>query len=83
MPLMTPGCIRNLRIAIGTSGCPKEEQLAYETILTLRPHDHDTRFKLGSLYFQQGENAKGLKLYEEPKKAHYEKATELLAQYGK
>lgn len=62
---------------------PKEEQLAYESILTLRPQDHEIRFKLGSLYFQQGENAKGLKIYEELKKVHYGKAHELITEYGK
>lgn len=62
---------------------PSEEKAAYETILTLRPQDHDTRFKLGALYFQRGENARGLKVYEELKNAQYTQADKLLEQYGK
>lgn len=62
---------------------PQEEKSAYEAILELRPNDHETRFRLGSLYFQHGENARGLKVYEELKKAHYSKADELLTAYGK
>lgn len=61
---------------------PHEEKGAYESILALRPHDHDTLYKLGLLYFQQGENARGLKIYEDLKKAHYPKAEELLGIYG-
>lgn len=61
---------------------PHEEKGAYEAILALRPHDNETLFKLGMLYFQQGENARGLKIYEDLKKAHYSKAEELLGIYG-
>lgn len=60
-----------------------EEKAAYESILALRPHDRETLFKLGMLYFKNGENARGLKVYEELKKAHYAKADELLTAYGK
>lgn len=60
-----------------------EEKQAYETILSLRPQDHETRFKLGTLYFQDGENARGLKVYEELKKANYSKANDLLSIYGR
>ena len=61
----------------------QEEKEAYEAILSLRPQDHDTRFKLGTLYFQDGENARGLKIYEELKKAQFSKAQELLSIYGR
>lgn len=61
---------------------PENEKEAYEAILSLRPHDHETRFKLGCLYFQQGENARGLKIYEDLKNAHYSNADELLKIYG-
>jgi hypothetical protein len=60
----------------------KDEKAAYEAILALCPHDHETRFKLGALCFQQGENAKGLRIYEELKKAQYPKADDLLVNYG-
>lgn len=62
---------------------PHEEKLAYEAILELRPNDLETLYKLGNLYFQQGENAFGLKVYEELKKAKYNKADELLISYGR
>lgn len=61
---------------------PDEEKAAYEAILSLRPNDSETLYKLGKLYFQQGENARGLKVYEDLKKAHYPKAEELLGIYG-
>src|ERR1700733_5959989 len=37
---------------------PEEEIREYEIVLSLRPDDKDTLFKLGMLYFQQGLNAK-------------------------
>ncbi len=61
---------------------PNEEKEAYESILALRPQDHETRFNLGMLYFRRGENARGLKEFEELKKAQYSKADELLCIYG-
>ncbi|MGK5594595.1 MAG: tetratricopeptide repeat protein [Parachlamydiaceae bacterium] len=61
---------------------PKEEMKAYEAIISLRPHDHDTLFKLGILYFKLGENALGLKVYQELKKAHFKKAEMLMNYYG-
>lgn len=60
----------------------EEEKEAYKSILQLRPQDHETRFNLGLLYFKQGENARGLKVFEELKKANYNKADELLCIYG-
>lgn len=61
---------------------PEEEKKAYEALLELKPNDYETRYKLGSLYFKQGENAKGLKVYDELKKAQFSKADELLTIYG-
>lgn len=61
---------------------PLEEIKEYETIKRLLPNDLDNLFKLGMLYFQQGWNAKGLRVYEELKKAHYEKAENLIKYYG-
>lgn len=61
---------------------PEEEMREYETILTLRPNDHETLFKLGILYFQQGYNAKGLRLYEKLKLTHYLQAENLIEYYG-
>lgn len=61
---------------------PEEEIREYEQVLKLRPDDKDTLFKLGMLYFQQGHNAKGLRIYETLKKTHYSKAESLINFYG-
>lgn len=61
---------------------PLEEIREYETIQKLLPMDKDNLYKLGMLYFQQGMNAKGLRVYEELKKAHYNKAEILIKYYG-
>lgn len=60
----------------------QEEIQEYETILKLRPDDKETLFKLGVLYFEQGFNAKGLRVYEELKRANYKKAEMLIQYYG-
>lgn len=61
---------------------PMEEIKEYETIQKLAPGDWDNLYKLGMLYFQQGMNAKGLRVYEDLKKAHYIKAESLINHYG-
>lgn len=61
---------------------PKEEIKEYETILKLNPGDRDTLYKLGLLYFQQGLNAQGLRIYEELKRTNYKKAESLMEYYG-
>lgn len=61
---------------------PEAEIREYETILSLRPDDQDTLFKLGMLYFQQGHNAKGLEIYEALKHTHYKRAESLIKFYG-
>lgn len=61
---------------------PEEEIREYENILRLRPDDKETLFKLGMLYFQQGQNAKGLEVYETLKRSHYKKAESLIKFYG-
>lgn len=61
---------------------PMEEIAEYEIILNLRPNDKDTLFKLGMLYFQQGMNAKGLRVYEILRGTNYKKADSLIKFYG-
>lgn len=61
---------------------PKEEILEYETILQLCPDDKEILFKLGKLYFEQGQNAKGLQVYETLKTSNYKKAESLINYYG-
>jgi tetratricopeptide (TPR) repeat protein len=62
---------------------PLEEIKEYEAIRRLAPQDKDNLYKLGMLYFQQGMNAKGLRIYEELQKTHYIKAESLIKHYGK
>lgn len=61
---------------------PKEEIREYETILHLCPDDKETLFKLGKLYFEQGQNAQGLQVYETLKRSNYKKAESLIHFYG-
>lgn len=61
---------------------PKLEILEVEILLQLKPQDQNILFRLGALYFQQGQNAKGLQVYEKLKKVRYAQADELIASYG-
>ncbi|EPP34778.1 tetratricopeptide repeat family protein [Chlamydia ibidis] len=61
---------------------PLEEIQEYEMILKLKPGDVETMTKLGILYFQQGMNAKGLRIYGELKKRDYKKSRKLIKFYG-
>jgi tetratricopeptide (TPR) repeat protein len=61
---------------------PQEEIRELEMILTLRPNDKETLYKLGILYFQQGANAKGLLVYQRLKRLHENLAVRLIEHYG-
>ncbi len=61
---------------------PEEEIREYETILRIRPDDKETLFKLGVLYFQQGKNGDGLRIYEELRHTQHSKADALIKFYG-
>lgn len=61
---------------------PEEEVKEVETLLKLRSQDKEILFRLGTLYFKQGQNAKGLQVYEELRKANFKKAESLIASYG-
>lgn len=61
---------------------PNEEIKEYEIVLKLVPDDKETLYKLGILYFSQGFNAKGLRLYEELKSFNQKKADELIKYYA-
>lgn len=61
---------------------PKEEIKEYENILRINPDDKETLYKLGTLYFQQGMNAQGLRIFEELKKSNPKKAEGLIKSYG-
>jgi tetratricopeptide (TPR) repeat protein len=61
---------------------PLEEIREYETIISLSPEDTDALFKLGKLYFEQGQNASGLRIYEQLKHSEPEMADKLINCYG-
>ena len=61
---------------------PEEEIREYQAILRLRPDDKDTLFRLGVLHFQLGQNAHGLRIYEQLRQSHYKKAAALIKFYG-
>ncbi len=61
---------------------PELEIQEYEILLVLRPDDFEALYKLGTLYFQVGQNSKGLRIYEALKRQSAKRAKELIAQYG-
>ncbi len=63
-------------------GIPEEEIKEMELLASLRPQDKAILFRLGTLYFSQGMNAKGLKVYEELQKTNFKRAEDLIASYG-
>jgi hypothetical protein len=60
---------------------PEKEVLEYETMRIIQPEDRTILLNLGILYFRQGHNAKGLKVYDELKNSGDPKAEELIAHY--
>lgn len=60
---------------------PKKEIEQYETILRIVPQDNIALFKLGVLYFQQGQTARGLQIYQQLKHSHYPHTDKLLEFY--
>ena len=60
---------------------PEEEQIEYEKILEMDPHNDEILLRLGGLYFRKGETAKGLKIYDQLQGTDEEKALELINQY--
>jgi hypothetical protein len=62
---------------------PTEEVGEIETLLRLKPDAQELLCRLGALYFSQGFNAKGLRVYEDLKRANYKKAEDLITAYGK
>lgn len=60
----------------------EEEMEELETLSTLRPQDIEILSRLGTLYFQRGMHAKGLKIYQSLLLLHPIKAKHLIALYG-
>lgn len=61
---------------------PDKEIEECETIIKLAPDDHQALLRLGTLYFHQGKNAKGLEIYERLKPIQPLLADELIGSYG-
>lgn len=61
---------------------PKEEIREYEILLKLCPYDRQVLYDLGVLYFEQGMNAQGLKIYDDLKRVNLQKAEALIQHYG-
>ncbi|MGB7978268.1 MAG: hypothetical protein WCF19_03795 [Chlamydiales bacterium] len=61
---------------------PEEEMREVETLLKLRAQDKEILYRLGTLYFKQGMNAKGLQIYEELRRGNFKKAEDLMSAYG-
>lgn len=61
---------------------PEEEIRAYETLLKISPDDKEVLFRLGVLYFEQGQNAKALQIYDLLKGTKADKAEALISHYG-
>jgi lipopolysaccharide biosynthesis regulator YciM len=54
----------------------------YETILKVAPNENEVLLRLGSLYFEHGLSAQGLRLYEKLKNSgDTKKAEELISFY--
>jgi len=60
---------------------PELEINEYETLLKIRPSDQELLYRLGVLYFEQGHNSQGLKVYEQLKAADEEAAESLIGHY--
>lgn len=61
---------------------PDREIEECETIISLCPDDHQALLRLGTLYFRQGKNSKGLEVYEKLKTIQPLLAEELISHYG-
>lgn len=61
---------------------PQEEMREYEAILKVSTGAPEVLLRLGSLYFEHGFSAQGLRLYEALKNSNDPKAEELIASYG-
>ena len=64
-------------------GLYQKEIAEIELLLKLKAHDRELLFRLGSLYFEQNQNARGLEIYEQLKQSNFKRAEELISGYGK
>lgn len=78
-----PWVHEQLAIGYRNLDMPNEEISEIEILLKLKPQDKEILFRLGTLCFQEGQNAKGLQIYEELKQSNYKRASDLITSYGK
>lgn len=77
-----PWVYEHLALVYHELGLYNKEIEAYEAIIALDATQYQALYTLGTLYFKQGMNAKGLKVYEQIR-AHDEKmAQQLIGLYG-
>lgn len=62
-------------------GKPEDEKREYEKILEIDEQNTEILVRLGRLYFSQGENAKGLKIYDQLNRIDINKAISLINYY--
>jgi tetratricopeptide (TPR) repeat protein len=60
---------------------PDLEIKEYETLQNIKPNDPSILFRLGVLYFKQGMNSHGMRMYEQIKNSQEELAEELISHY--
>lgn len=60
----------------------REEAQELLTLTKLSPNDNEVFYRLGVIYFETGQNAKGLKIYEKLKNEGDKKAETLISFYG-
>lgn len=77
-----PWVHEQLAIGYKNLNMPKEEISEIEILLKLKPQDKEILFRLGALCFQEGQNARGLQIYEELKQSNYKRASDLISSYG-
>ncbi|HRW58481.1 MAG TPA: hypothetical protein P5048_02545 [Chlamydiales bacterium] len=65
-----------------TLNLKKEETVEYEKILKFSPNDNEVKYRLGVLYFELGNHAQALKIYEDLLDAGFKKAYDLISCYG-
>ena len=63
-------------------GMKEAEAKEYEKLLQISPHDYEVLFRLGIIYFELGQNAKALHIYDQLRLAPFKKADDLLSYYG-
>jgi hypothetical protein len=76
-----PWVISQLAHCYNSLNMHEKESVEYEKILSLNPDDYEILYRLGVLSFKIGQNAKGLKIFNQLKKHSPKKAKKLISNY--